>query len=50
MKKVEITCEECGKVIMADSRSKMATHNRCVVCVDDYLYKKDFEQLLTRGD
>jgi hypothetical protein len=44
--KTIIKCEDCGKTIKVNEGHKAITHQRCLVCLDPYLYKKDFEARL----
>jgi len=48
--KVAVKCEDCGKEIMAERKSRNNTYKRCVVCIDDYLTRRDFERRIEKGD
>ena len=46
MKKVEVKCEDCGKVILVDGRSKCVEHSRCIMCINHHLAKIEFERAI----
>lgn len=42
-------CEDCGKEIMIEKKSRLYTHKRCYSCIDFYLTAQDFKNALERG-